>query len=449
MNHYVEQAAEQIKADLRANTRFEPEAITDIQGSSRQSTGSLSICIDTSFSYSNKCGKGYLPSGVESINYSNIDREKERLLNRARNEVREGLVDWLEKNKGADDLPAAKTLWQPYRIGYEQTCIKCLGGGKVDCIICDGRGVSGYGKDKNRCGYCFGTGKESCSSCQGKGRNHEIYILKLSIYETFNPSFDPQLAEEAKEGLRKMNLETLLVYVCAFWESDSLANGAVVRSYHLQYRVTILSLKVAETPFDFYAYGEQVRVLYFDNYVSTLLEKDLKRYSQAIREGGPALLERQDELLQATSDFLQSKVHQDLSNASHVASNRITAGYATEARSVLNKALNRLYVHDMFFYWLGSLLLWLLLVLVFYTQQDALRWSLRESYVLSIMLTLLPLLIAEMLITRRLNKKIEALGAVPMRMQQKIGMLGTPWLIRAVLVIIMIAGVIALSEGIT
>ena len=246
-----------------------------------------------------------------------------------------------------------------------------------------------------------------------------------------------------------MDAETLFTYARAEWENDERKGRAVVRNFNTTCLVTSISLAVAEEPFDFYAYGGQARVLRFDNFASTLLEKDLKRYSLTVREGGSAVLEQQDELLQATSDFLQSEVHQDLSNASHVASNRITAGYATEARSVLNKALNRLYVHEMFFYWLGSLLLWLLLVLGFYTQQDALRWSLRESYVLSIMLTLLPLLIAEMCITRRLNKKIEALGAVPMRMQQKIGMLGTPWLIRAVLVIIMLAGVIALSEGIT
>ena len=45
------------------------------------------------------------------------------------------------------------------------------------CTSCHGRGESGVGDNKRRCGSCSGTGRKRCHTCHGTGRLKHFLML--------------------------------------------------------------------------------------------------------------------------------------------------------------------------------------------------------------------------------------------------------------------------------
>ena len=247
---------------------------------------------------------------------------------------------------------------------------------------------------------------------------------------------DPEAEDEERDELQAMDFDTLSAYNTFAFEEDRFEEGRFIRRFSATCLITKFSLQIEEETFYLVAYGEDAKVLRFNELASTVLEDDLMRFIKVLQEGGNAILEKQDDLLIATSEFMQSEVHQDLDNQVHLRSKRLSAEYVTEARKAVQEALSRLYINQVFFYWLGTLLLWLLVLGLIYS----LGWQGMEGegpYALPGLALLVGLTILEIYLMYRLSERIESLGEVPIQVAGKILGLAGPWLYRSVLLLLL------------
>ncbi len=149
-------------------TRFDRSSLQlrDESSEAIPCTGVWTAEVTYSSSVSN--GNGKLPSDVRNADSQSgmergiaslLDEERAKAANRmeAFAVAQAALVPSAQRPLAASDCFSG-----PIRVGYDWSCSKCTGKGKVTCTIC-------IGSKQIKCPHCGGQGWTKCAQCQGSG----------------------------------------------------------------------------------------------------------------------------------------------------------------------------------------------------------------------------------------------------------------------------------------
>ena len=235
--------------------------------------------------------------------------------------------------------------------GYN-SCNFCLSSGKVQCHTCSGSG-------SNRCSTCGATGKTPCNDCAATGTQHTLGYIESTV--STSESLELHHDEPAVVALMKPRLTIAgLAQQTRLTAVRHTPNGARIDSrYQTDLAVTKGNITAAGMAFSIFGFGAQNDIFDYQNIAGKLLQTDVERLDAAISQTSAWRIRGGDDVLQATSAFVESELNLLIAEnvagtkASDTASAAATVesqfkglvdqAYVTHATEVFKRALGRLY----------------------------------------------------------------------------------------------------------
>ena len=149
-------------------TRFGNQDLQEIASEQRFHVGvELKRTHTVTYEGKRSSGVGHLPGFTRQLKSSSeIKKELERTVAKAREDASEALRKWAQSSPGEYRRlmpPSAAFLSFAPSVGHQRHCPTCGGKCRVDCKACKGT-------TQIRCKVCYGVGRRKCDQCSGSGR---------------------------------------------------------------------------------------------------------------------------------------------------------------------------------------------------------------------------------------------------------------------------------------
>ncbi len=252
-----------------------------------------------------------------------------------------------------------KQVWDGFNNRYvsqsatETTnCSACLGRGTRTCFTCSGaRTVTCWGcggAGDVHCGQCGASGYVNCSSCGATGTRHRYWKVWCSVSSTFGTNVADENPEIVSR-LRSCSLDQLRGIATVRQGETSASSTSARRNYSFSCQVCEMIIEVGENrAVRLVGYGDDAKVFDYKNIVEVLLEEDLKRLEQAVKQSSRISVRPERALVEAVQLCLLSEANAQIGEGPDGAQRLkalggLTDDYAQRITGALRTAFRRLY----------------------------------------------------------------------------------------------------------
>lgn len=225
------------------------------------------------------------------------------------------------------------------------TCPSCNGRGEVTCGVCHGAKTlvcsKCAGAGRLRHSACDATGRLTCGPCKGTGYFHILRTVACTVHDHFRVDLKDAKSEVVGR-LIKRDLVGLRSLASVTQKPPTVQVNIVEREYQFECVITEIGLHVAEKKLELIGFGGKAQIFDFKGIVPTLLAADLTMLEQAVAKTPLRLWGSPTELLEATSQFLDSPVNIRIDDPELLSDRIVDRTYVQRVKALLPAALGRI-----------------------------------------------------------------------------------------------------------